>query len=167
MPAITEEKAAKDFMITIKRFSFVLLLPFLLFLSCGEENPEVFVDELPLPDPFQLSLNLDLVSYQSLQFEKNVILPDVGLNGVIVVKRAENDYAAFERTCPYEPEKDCSIVSMNAGQQYLECECGNSFYNLSGYPTNSPSPRKLREYYTSLSGRNLYIDNTIVRSENR
>ena len=83
-------------------------------MGCGEENPEVFVDELPLPDPFQLSLNLDLVSYQSLQFEKNVILPDVGLNGVIVVKRAENDYAAFERTCPYEPEKECSIVSMNA-----------------------------------------------------
>ncbi|WP_375579692.1 hypothetical protein ABWH96_01035 [Marivirga tractuosa] len=138
-----------------------------MFLSCGEENPEVYFDELPYPDPFQLSLNLDLVSYQSLQFEKNVVLPDVGLNGVIVVKRAENDYAAFERTCPYEPEKECSIVSMNAGQQYLECECGNSFYNLSGYPTNSPSPRKLREYYTSLSGRNLYIDNTIVNSENR
>jgi nitrite reductase/ring-hydroxylating ferredoxin subunit len=167
MPATTVEKAAKVSMTIIKKFSFVFLVPLVLILGCGEENPEVFVDELPLPDPFQLSLNLDLVSYQSLQFEKNVILPDVGLNGVIVVKRAENDYAAFERTCPYEPEKECSIVSMNAGQQYLECECGNSFYNLSGYPTNSPSPRKLREYYTSLSGRNLYIDNTIVRSENR
>jgi nitrite reductase/ring-hydroxylating ferredoxin subunit len=167
MPATMEEKAVKDFMNTNKKFLFILILPLFMFISCGEENPEVFVDELPLPDPFQLSLNLDLVSYQSLQFEKNVILPDVGLNGVIVVKRAENDYAAFERTCPYEPEKECSIVSMNAGQQYLECECGNSFYNLSGYPTNSPSPRKLREYYTSLSGRNLYIDNTIVRSENR
>lgn len=167
MQGTTVEKAAKVFMTTIKRFSYFILVPFLMLMGCGEENPEVFVDELPLPDPFQLSLNLDLVSYQSLQFEKNVILPDVGLNGVIVVKRAENDYAAFERTCPFEPEKECSIVSMNAGQQYLECECGNSFYNLSGYPTNSPSPRKLREYYTSLSGRNLYIDNTIVRSENR
>ncbi|SMG52300.1 hypothetical protein SAMN05661096_03910 [Marivirga sericea] len=167
MPATMEEKAAKDFMTTIKKFSLFLFLAFFLLLSCGEENPEVFVDELPLPDPFQLSLNLDLVSYQNLQFEKNVILPDVGVNGVIVVKRAENDYAAFERTCPFEPEKECSIVSMNAGQQYLECECGNSFYNLSGYPTNSPSPRKLREYFTSLSGRNLYLDNTIVNSENR
>ena len=117
MPATTVEKAAKVSMTIIKKFSFVFLVPLVLILGCGEENPEVFVDELPLPDPFQLSLNLDLVSYQSLQFEKNVILPDVGLNGVIVVKRAENDYAAFERTCPYEPEKECSIVSMNAGQQ--------------------------------------------------
>ena len=167
MPATMVEKAVKGFMTIIKKLSFLLCLPVILLLSCAEENPEVFVDELPLPDPFQLSLNLDLVSYQSLQFEKNVILEDVGLKGVIVVKRAENDYAAFERTCPYEPEKECSVISMNAGQQYLECECGNSFYNLSGYPTNSPSPRKLREYYTSLSGRNLYIDNTIVRSENR
>ncbi|WKK82785.2 hypothetical protein [Marivirga arenosa] len=153
-------------MTTIKKF-YLLLISLFIFSSCAEENPEVFVDELPLPDPFQLSLNLDLVSYQSLQFEKNVILEDYGLNGIIVVKKSDFDYAAFERTCPYEPEKECSIISMNAGQQYLECECGNSFYNLSGYPTNSPSPRKLREYYTSLSGNTLYIDNTIVSSPNQ
>jgi hypothetical protein len=167
MRAIMAEKVEKVFMTTIKRSFFLLLFPLIVLLGCGEENPEVFVDELPLPDAFQLSLNLDLVSVQSLQFEKNVILENYGLNGIIVVKRAENDYAAFERTCPFEPEKECSIVSMNAGQQYLECECGNSFYNLSGYPTNSPSPRKLREYFTSLSGRNLYIDNNIVNSPNR
>lgn len=160
------EKVVKDFMNIIKKIGIICFF-LLATIACKNEiDPEVFVDDLPYPDPFQLSLNLDLVSFQSLQFERNVILKEVGLKGVIVVKRGDNDYAAFERTCPYEPEKECSIISMNAGQQYLECKCGNSFYTLSGYPTNSPSPRKLREYYTSLSGRTLYIDNTIIRSDN-
>ena len=171
MRAIMAEKAAKDFMTIIKRSFFLLLFSFIVLLGCGEENPEVFVDELPLPDAFQLSLNLDLVSFQSLQFENHLILEDYGVNGIIIIKRGDRDYAAFERTCPYEPEKECSRIEFlnlgGTGESRLACECGNSFYNLSGYPTNSPSPRKLREYFTSLSGRNLYIDNTIVNSPNR
>ena len=48
-------------MTIIKKFSFLFFFPIVMLLSCAEENPEVFIDELPLPDPFQLSLNLDLV----------------------------------------------------------------------------------------------------------
>lgn len=171
MPAITEEKVAKDFMTIIKKISIILLF-FSISIACKNEiDPEIFVDELPLPDPFQISLNLSLPAYQSLQFENHLILDDYGINGIIIIKRGDRDYAAFERTCPYEPEKECSRIEFlnlgGTGESRLACECGNSFYNLSGYPTNSPSPRKLREYYTSLSGRNLYIDNTIVNSENR
>ena len=167
MPATMAEKVAKDFMIIIKKFFSLGLLLLMIFFACKDENPEVFIDELPLPTPFQLTLNLDLPSNQSLEFEKNLILPDVGLKGVIVIRRDNNTYAAFERTCPFQPDEDCSLISMNASQLYLECGCGDSFYNLSGYPTNSPSPRKLREYYSTVSGNILYLDNTIVRSANQ
>ncbi len=158
-----EEKPEEDFMNINKNIFFLILIfTTLLFSSCKDENTETFVDELPFPAPFEVYLNLSLVSNQSLEFEKHLYLNDIGLRGVVVVKRGENDYAAFERTCPFEPEKDCSIISMDPSQLYLSCDCGNSFYNLKGFPTNSPSPKKLREYRTQLSGNTLVIDETII-----
>lgn len=136
-----------------------LFLMLFTFTACKDENSEVFVDELPLTPPFEVFLNLSLISNQSLKFENHLYLDDVGLRGVVVIKRGENDYAAFERTCPYEHERDCAIVShlSVASESYLECGCGDSFYNDQGFPTQGPSPRKLREYRTQLSGNNLIV----------
>lgn len=166
MPATTEEKAEKGFMTIIKKLSIILFFILVSFGCKNEIDPEVFTDELPLPDPFQLSLNLSLPAYQSLQFENHLILEDYGLNGIIIVYSEIYGYGAFERTCPADPEKDCAVVSMLAGNQYMECECGDSIYRLNGMPSNSISPRKLREYYSSKSGNILYVDNSITRRSN-
>lgn len=160
MLVIMVKKPEEDFMITNKNIFAVLVLMLFFFTACKEENSDVFIDELPPAPPFEVFLNLSLISNQTLQTENHLYLNDVGLRGVVVVKRGENDYAAFERTCPYEPERDCAIVShVNLGQtaSYLECGCGDSFYNDEGFPTSGPSPRKLREYRTQLSGNNLIV----------
>lgn len=166
MPATTEEKAAKDFMTIIKKLTIISFFIFVSFACKNEIDPEVFADELPLPDPFQLSLNLSLPAYQSLQFKNHLIIEDYGLNGIIIVYSETYGYGVFERTCPADPEKECAVVSMLAGNQYMECECGNSIYKLNGMPSNSISPRKLREYFSSKSGDILYVDETIITRAN-
>jgi len=153
-------------MTIIKKTTIALFFIFGLFACKNEIDPEVFADDLPLPDPFQVSLNLSLPAYQSLQFENHLILEDYGLNGIIIVYSDTYGYGAFERTCPVDPEKECAVVSMLAGNQYMECECGDSIYRLNGMPSNSISPRKLREYFSSKSGDILYVDNTITRRAN-
>ncbi|MBK6267051.1 hypothetical protein JKA74_18545 [Marivirga sp. S37H4] len=150
-----------------KYITLVLLSAFALFSSCKDENADALIDELPLPAPFEEYLNLTLVSNQSLQFDNHLYLNDVGLRGIVVVKRGDNDYAAFERTCPYKPELDCSLIShVNLGTSgsYLECGCDEetSFYNDQGFPTSGPSPKRLRQYRTQLSGNTLIIDDTII-----
>lgn len=170
MQDIMEEKVEKGFMIINKLMKLIALSVglLLIFASCKEENPNAFIDELPPAAPFEISVNLDLISSQSLEFQNHLYINDVGLNGIVIVKRSANNYASFERTCPYQPEEDCSrIVFEYIGTgSYLACNCGDSFYNLSGFPTNSPSPRKLREYRTDLSGNFLFINNEVVISGN-
>ncbi|PTB96800.1 hypothetical protein C9994_05660 [Marivirga lumbricoides] len=160
MQAIMVEKPERDFMSINRSILAVVILSFFCFAACKEENSEAFIDELPLTPPFEVFLNLSLISNQTLQTENHLYLDDVGLKGVVVIKRGESDYAAFERNCPHEPERDCAIVShVNLGPtgSYLECGCGESFYNDKGFPTSGPSPRKLREYRTQLSGNNLIV----------
>lgn len=166
MPATMEEKAAKVFMTIIKRLGIILFFLSISFACKNEIDPEVFVDELPLPDPFQLSLNLSLPAYQSLEFENHLILDDYGVNGIIIVYSEEYGYGAFERTCPADPEKECARVSMDASLKFLSCNCKEGFFRLNGMPSNAHSSRKLREYFSSKSGNALYVDETITRRAN-
>jgi hypothetical protein len=155
MLVIMDERQGKDF-IPMNKWFYVLVASLVIFTACEENNDEVYIDELPYVLVNE-QLNLSLPAYNNLHFRNYIYLDNVGLKGIVIVKRGEHDYAAFERTCPFEPEKECSIIDAEASGIYLECRCGNAFYNPDGFPTSGPSPRKLREYYSYLSGNVLTI----------
>lgn len=168
MPDIMEEKVEKGFM-TINKLMKSLIFSVLLFLtfsSCKDEGAAVFIDDLPPTPPFQLSINLNLVSSQNLQFNNHLYVDDAGINGIVIVRRGENDYATFERTCPYQPEDSCSRVSftnLGTGGSILICDCDDAIYRTEdGYSTRRPTetPKRLRQYATQLSGNNLVVNSS-------
>jgi nitrite reductase/ring-hydroxylating ferredoxin subunit len=167
MRVTTEEKADEVFM-NIKSLVKVALgtILFFMFSACDDETNNLLPDEMPFPQPFNRTINLTLPAYQQVQFDNHLYLNDIGLKGVVVVRLGENQYAAYERTCPVEPDSTCAIVTYTnsgAGSSYLSCECGEAVYrDYSGEPSKSPEPRKLREYASFLSGSSLTIESTIV-----
>lgn len=162
-------RMGKDFTIMNlkKQFSAILLFVSLsLTFGCNDKGGQIMQDALPFPAPFNLVINVDLPAYQDLAFKNHIYIDDYGLNGLVIVKLEGNQYAAYERTCPVNPNEDCSLVDfVNLGNSssFLECQCGEAFYRATdGFPTNSPEPRKLREYYSEFSGNTLYVDSSIL-----
>tara|TARA_B100001741_G_C16453857_1_gene551724 strand:- start:233 stop:688 length:456 start_codon:yes stop_codon:yes gene_type:complete len=99
----------------------------LLFLDCGKEsiqrNP-YFVDIR-----FQRDLNLSLPLFNSLNFVGgSVLIPDLGISGVIVFNLNGNTFLAWEATCPNHNVKSCSALSVNG--VLAECNCEAYSYSL-------------------------------------
>jgi nitrite reductase/ring-hydroxylating ferredoxin subunit len=159
-----EEKAEKGFM-SINRFAKQCFLSGFLLLvtcSCTDEGLDVFIDDLPPTPFFSVQLNLSLISSQNLVLNDFLYRDDLGINGIVIIKRGENRYVAYERTCPYQPEEPCSRVSfINLGtDSILICDCEDANYKAeNGFSTVRPTdiPKRLRQYPTQLSGNTLFV----------
>jgi hypothetical protein len=169
MLVIMEKKVVKDFMNTRNKQRLIVIIQFcvIFFLSsCKDKGGQILQDAMPLPQPFNFVINVDLPAYQDLAFTNHLYINGYGLKGLVVVKLEDSQYAVYERNCPVNREESCSIVdfvNLGTSGSFLKCQCGEAFYRASdGFPTNSPEPRKLREYYSEFSGNTLYVDSSIL-----
>ncbi len=143
-------------------FGVLLLLP-----GCkSEENqriPNVFVD---------FTINLSDPMFNDLQVAGNAVVIDksyagsasAGYNdhGIIVYRASENEFFAFDRTCPFEETLDQAVVLKNTGDITPECPKCHSKYVLPnyGYPTSdSPSRYPLKRYRVAFDGQILHVYN--------
>jgi Rieske Fe-S protein len=81
--------------------------------------------------------------------------------GVVVYHYMPDEFMAYERTCPYNPENAKAIVEDYPGWSGLVIDksCG-SVYSLSdGSVVKGPAHLPLKQYHTSFDGVNIYIRN--------
>jgi len=83
-----------------------------------------------------------------------------GYRGLIVYRMGSNEFMAYERTCPYDPEKDCARVQVeSSGITAIDSCCGSRFVLTDGSPIKGPSGYPLQQYRTSYDGDLLRIFN--------
>lgn len=130
------------------KFFFVSLIFLSINIQCDENNknyfPYVSVDEV-------LHLNSDLVDLGML--ESKIVFPDEGYGGIILFKRSEEEYNAYDMACPYDTPEVCTIEGKNSSDLTWECPCCGSVYNLynHGAVDKPPAEYPLKEY-------SVYID---------
>ncbi len=132
------------------RFFFTKLAFFLfistlstIFFSCNSEIddiPVVYVDiQIDLNDP----------NYNNLRAIGNFVYITGGVNGIILYRKSFDEFNAFERTCPHDP--DCGKVfadEINLIAKDTIC-CGSEFtLMINGAVSKGPSKFPLREYST-------------------
>ncbi|MFQ5737562.1 MAG: ubiquinol-cytochrome c reductase iron-sulfur subunit [Acidobacteriota bacterium] len=71
--------------------------------------------------------------------EKGFKIVAFGVEPVILIRVAENDYRAFTATCTH---LDC-IVGYQKEQRRIWCNCHNGVYDLSGQNVGGPPPKPL------------------------
>jgi len=94
--------------------------------SCGKErlqrNPYL------VDIKFQREINLSLPLYNSLTYVGgSLLIPDLGINGVIIFNLNGNTFLAWEATCPNHNLKTCSFLKING----VLAECNCEFYKYS------------------------------------
>jgi nitrite reductase/ring-hydroxylating ferredoxin subunit len=83
--------------------------------------------------------------------------------GIIVYRLGPNDFKAYERTCPYDPDgccsgSSCSRLVVEENRLSIIDSCCNSVYLiLDGSNISGPSTYPLKQYHTSYDGTTLRI----------
>ncbi len=85
--------------------------------------------------------------------------------GVIVYRISVDEFMAFERTCPHDPdaccdETGCTRLKVEPDGIIIKDECCESTYLiLDGSNVAGPSVKPLKQYFTSYNGKILHIYN--------
>jgi nitrite reductase/ring-hydroxylating ferredoxin subunit len=83
-----------------------------------------------------------------------------GYRGLIVYRMTTDEFMAYERTCPYDPDNASARVQVeSSGITAVDSTCGSRFVLTDGTPIKGPSGYPLQQYRTSYDGNQLRIFN--------
>ena len=129
---------------------FIISLIFITFLGCDDNDdwiPNVRVNE-----------TINLIHLADVGLLQSRYWPG-GVNDLIIFRLGDTEFNVYDRTCPYQPSKNCQ-VEVEEPELFAECPCcGSEFNLLDGMLRKGPAKRPLKQYSASVSGSFLYITN--------
>jgi hypothetical protein len=133
--------------IYLRYFLFAPLFGSLFLFSCQETN-------YPIPDvPVNISINLGLPSYSTLNAAGGFVFIDGGSRGIVVYRNFD-EFVALDRHSTYNSQEDCAIVEINPINTFelLDTCSGSTFSILSGVVVSGPAQFGLKRYNTYWDG---------------
>ena len=148
------------------RIFFLFLAMICLFNGCEEEKKRI------IPYTYvNFSIRLDNPQFIALNSVGNAVIITSSYdgsnsagydnNGIILYRASEEEFYAFDRTCPYDVEKSIAVEIDESGIMAV-CPVCHSTYVLPniGFPTKeSPSKYALHQYQTSFDGLTVSVYN--------
>ena len=128
--------------LNIKVLIYIILLSNIaLFFSCDEnKNPIPIV-------PVDFYIDLKLPDYYNLQSVGGYVYVTGGVNGILIYRSSADEFRAYERTCPYDP--DCGRVSVDERNFVaVDTVCCKSEFSLllDGAVSQGPAQYPLKQY---------------------
>lgn len=121
----------------------------LLVIGCSQNAAH------PVPNiPFDISINITLPSYSSLQGVSGFAYVNGGSRGVIVYRRGISDFIAFDRHSPADVIGSCEqpLVQDAGNFLMLNDTCNNAQFSLYDGSPISGSDFGLRQYVVTWDG---------------
>ena len=133
----------------------------LLFLSClillssskcdkGKQNPIPYV-------PFDITIDIQLPSYNELQGVGGWSYVNGGSRGIIVYRKGIDEFVAFDRHSPVDPDGICDFPLFPDSENFLLLKdtCNNASFSMYDGSPVSNSAFGLRQYAVQFNGSNL------------
>ncbi len=158
----------------MNRFIFCVSL---LFFSCSQQSNTSTAGTSFFPlVPVNITLLLSDPAYNQLTLQPgNWVYLNGGYNGIIVYHTINDEYMAFDRTCPVNTFDTCAYVSMDSSNIFLSCSkthvigpvcnksnagiCKSTFFPDTGFPRSGTAKVPLKQYVSKISNGYLYITN--------
>jgi hypothetical protein len=139
----------------INLFSLSILFitgSFLLLASCKKSN----VDDVIPNVPVNFTIQLSLPGYSNLNsVGGSVEIPSAGYKGVVVYKRAIDDFVAYEMACTYDPTTDGAILHIDSSMiSMVDNHCTSKFNMVDGSVLKGPATRPMKQYNTQYDAGN-------------
>ncbi len=130
-----------------------LFLSVLVYTSCddGDNNvPYVSVN---------ITIQPNSTIFQNLNIVGGWEYITGGNKGIIVYRMTLEEFKAYDRTCPHDPDKDSRIEVQTSGITAIDSLCLSQFSLIDGAPIIGPAQSNMKTYHTSYDGINLRIYN--------
>ena len=138
----------------MKLFLRILFPIIIILLGCKNQYegiPNVNVN---------LYINIQNPQYQNLSGMGSWTYLEGGSKGIIVFNLDNDNFLAYERHCPYQPENNCSKISVDETNLFAIDTCCSSKYQLiDGSVIDGPATLPLKGYNTSFDGNIIHIWN--------
>lgn len=83
-----------------------------------------------------------------------------GSRGIIVYRRSNEEFVAYDRHCTYDTENTCGQVEVTSTQiTAIDSCCMSEFVLTDGSVVKSPATNPLQAYQVSYNGNELHIFN--------
>ena len=137
----------------MKKKVFIILLTFTF--ACKKST-----DQIP-PASVDFYIYLTQPDFQTLNTVGNFVYVTGGVKGIIVYHKTIDEFTAYERSCPYDPNTSSAIVSVDSsGLGLVDYNCGSKYNILDGSIVNGPTSYPLRQYFCEYDGvSSLHIHN--------
>jgi nitrite reductase/ring-hydroxylating ferredoxin subunit len=116
------------------------VIALVLLSSCKKDTegriPDVFVDYHVTIQEF------------SIKSSSGVLLVNgTGVAGLIIYRRPDNNYVAFDRCSSVNPEQKCAVTPDDPSLTATDPCSGAKFSLYDGTPMKAPAKRPLKQYY--------------------
>jgi len=137
------------------KFRSVLALSILLLLSCAKDDgtyiPDVYVNyTIPINDPSMSALNSPGGA---------VIISGHGVAGIIIYRRADNVFVAYDRCSSVNPQNKCAVTLDNPSLTVTDPCSGAKFSLFDGTPVKAPATKSLKSYQVTANSLYLMVTN--------
>ena len=110
--------------------------------------------------PVNITIYPSTPAYFNLSVPGGWVYINGGVKGIIVYKKSNDEFLAYERCSTYEPENECAVNVDTTNNVILIDPCSNSrFLITDGSVQQGPAFQSLKKYFTSWDGNALYISN--------
>lgn len=113
-------------------------------LSCSNEtNPISPIADINVRE----QVNLNTAEALPLKArDGNFIYIKGGYKGIIVYRKSQDSYFAFERKSPYLQMDTCGVITAHSSQLYMEDQCHGCSFNWEGRPIAGPCRDIMKAY---------------------
>ena len=124
-------------------------------ISCSKDNldriPDVYVS-------YKITLQeFNIRSQNGLLVVSNQA--NTGVAGLIIYRRADGAYVAYDRCSSVDPQKRCAIVPDDPNLTATDPCSGAKFSLFDGSPAKAPAQRGLKEYKVIITNFDLMVVN--------
>jgi nitrite reductase/ring-hydroxylating ferredoxin subunit len=137
------------------KFWSVLALSILLLSSCAKDDgtyiPDVYVNyTVPINDPSMSALNSPGGA---------VVISGHGVAGIIIYRRADNVFVAYDRCSSVNPQNKCAVTLDNPNLTVTDPCSGAKFSLFDGTPVKAPATKSLKSYQVTANSLYLMVTN--------
>jgi Rieske Fe-S protein len=144
----------------MKKVKWLTSMIFLMALTVTLQNCTKNTDTQDFFNPvqFKTQLNLNLPQYIGLLAPQGYVYLTEGNKGTVVYHLPQGGFAAYDRTCSYNPKDACAQITVDSNYTGMRCgkyangfqACCTSVFDLNtGTAIQKPASRPLKVYFTS------------------
>jgi hypothetical protein len=137
------------------RTGILIMLFTLSLISCTKDSldriPEAYVNYRITIQEFNIKNKNGLLLVNKMD--------NTGVAGLIIYRRADNAYVAFDRCSSVNPQNRCAVVPDDPNLTATDPCSGAKFSLFDGSPAKAPAKRPLKEYKVIISNLEISVLN--------